>query len=911
MITPNLKSEDVTAFQALFPGYSQAHGIFEINGLDPLTKKKKGKAQTKRCEAPISTWQQHLTGPSKGLGIIPLLDDGVRVNWAAIDIDVNDIDHTSLEEKVVKLGLPLIVCRSKSGGAHCYLFLKNCCLAKDVVDALSNWSAALGYPGVEIFPKQTVREVEPETHKPRPGNWINLPYFEAKNTERYCIHRGKRLSLQAFMDLVEANRADQGDLGIRHIAAFCQENAQSEKSLEGRNGYLFSRACSMRKSGMLENEIYEEIIAINQIADQERCRNFDQGPLPKSEIAAICKSAMSERYAPVQDGLGDQPYFILDNQLVRRERTSKGPRDINLSNFTATIIEDICRDDGAGEVREYQLKAQLSNGEPLPSVTVPAGRFNSMGWVPDAFGARALIKVGMTNQQHTAAAIQYLSSPLQRLIYTHTGWRQINGHWHFLHGAGAIAASGYVPAIEVDLGQGLIDYQLPDPLRGNTKEAIRASIKLLGIAPDHITWPLLAAVFRSVLAEWLPAELSVFVVGPTGTFKTCLAAVCTAYFGKGWTGSNTPASWSSTANALERMAFTAKDHVLLIDDFAPNGTSTDISKLHATAERVIRAQGNQSGRFRMRADSTLAGSLPPRGLIVATGEDLPRGQSLQARLVVVQIAPGDINVSRLTTAQACAEDGTYALVMAAFTQRLARLADAGKLPSRLKARRKELRAKAIGGSHTRMPDNIASLMVGVEEFLDFSFEAGAIAEAELSELQTSAWAALTEQANMQVSQVAGTDSASRFVSLISAAVSAKSAHITGTNGDHPKNATTLGWDQRGSGENSYLATNGPNIGWIEDDDLYLEPEVATSCAKRLAREQGNELPFTKERIQQSLKEAGLLQSSEHQRNTVRRTLDGRRRYLLHLSAETVLGIDPLSNVVPLKPLAPIDEDIPF
>ena len=155
---------------------------------------------------------------------------------------------------------------------------------------------------------------------------------------------------------------------------------------------------------------------------------------------------------------------------------------------------------------------------------------------------------------------------MQRRIYTHTGRRQINGRWHFLHGAGAIAASGYVSGIEVDLGQGLINYQLPDPRSDDTNEAIRASIELLGIAPDHIIWPLLAAVFRSVLAEWLPAELSVFVVGPTGTFKTCLAAVCTAYFGKGWTGSNTPASWSSTANALERMAFTTKDHVLFIDD---------------------------------------------------------------------------------------------------------------------------------------------------------------------------------------------------------------------------------------------------------------------------------------------------------------------------------------------------------
>jgi hypothetical protein len=210
-----------------------------------------------------------------------------------------------------------------------------------------------------------------------------------------------------------------------------------------------------------------------------------------------------------------------------------------------------------------------------------------------------------------------------------------------------------------------------------------------------------------------------------------------------------------------------------------------------------------------------------------------------------------------------------------------------------------------------MPENIASLMVGVEEFLDFSVEAGAITEAERSQLRASAWAALSEQANMQVSQVAGTDPASRFVSLIAAAVSAKSANIAGTDGGAPVCATALGWDHRGSGDQTYFAANGPTIGWIEDDDLYLEPETAMACAKRLAREQGTELPFSDRRIQKALQEAGLLKSSEPQRNTVRKMLHERRRYVLHLSAQTVLGIDPRSNASPPNPGGQIDEDTPF
>ena len=193
--------DQLAQFQALFPSYPKAHGIFEIKETDPQTGKIKGNARTIRCGATLQEWEEHLAGGPRGLGAIPLLDDGVSVTFGVIDIDDNQIDHTMLDAKVRELDLPLVVCRSKSGGAHCYLFLEKPCLAKEVVDALTNWSAALGYPGVEIFPKQIRREVDEETGNPRPGNWINLPYHGAETTDRYCVHGGERLSLGQFIDL--------------------------------------------------------------------------------------------------------------------------------------------------------------------------------------------------------------------------------------------------------------------------------------------------------------------------------------------------------------------------------------------------------------------------------------------------------------------------------------------------------------------------------------------------------------------------------------------------------------------------------------------------------------------------------------------------------------------------------------
>ena len=110
--------EQLTHFQSLFQSYTGAHGTFQITATNAETGKKNGMAKTISRGAPLLAWEEHLAGGPKGLGAIPLLDDGVSAQWAAIDIDDNQIDHTYLEEKMVELGLPLVVCRSKSGGAH-------------------------------------------------------------------------------------------------------------------------------------------------------------------------------------------------------------------------------------------------------------------------------------------------------------------------------------------------------------------------------------------------------------------------------------------------------------------------------------------------------------------------------------------------------------------------------------------------------------------------------------------------------------------------------------------------------------------------------------------------------------------------------------------------------------------------
>jgi hypothetical protein len=68
-------------------------------------------------------WDNHFEGEGAALGIIPITENN-DCRWGCIDIDEYNFDHTSLIKSIRNHKLPLIVCRSKSGGAHVFLFTK-------------------------------------------------------------------------------------------------------------------------------------------------------------------------------------------------------------------------------------------------------------------------------------------------------------------------------------------------------------------------------------------------------------------------------------------------------------------------------------------------------------------------------------------------------------------------------------------------------------------------------------------------------------------------------------------------------------------------------------------------------------------------------------------------------------------
>src|SRR5262249_17920564 len=144
---------------------------------------------------------------------------------------------------------------------------------------------------------------------------------------------------------------------------------------------------------------------------------------------------------------------------------------------------------------------------------------------------------------------------------------------------------------------------------------------------------------------------------------------------------------------------------------------------------LLRAQGNRAGRQRLRPDATLRAARPPRGTILSTGEDLPRGQSVRARLLALELGRDELDWPRLTVAQQDAAAGFFALALAGYLRWLAPRYAAVR--DGLRAEVAALRERAHAeGLHARTPGVVADLAVGWRCWLDYAVDAGAITAAE-------------------------------------------------------------------------------------------------------------------------------------------------------------------------------------
>ena len=523
------------------------------------------------------------------------------------------------------------------------------------------------------------------------------------------------------------------------------------------------------------------------------------------------------------------PYAVDNGRTVRYRETKDGTVVEPLCNFSAEIEEEIILDDGAESTRAFVLGGTLQGGGLLPSVRIPASRFSAMTWVTESWGMRAVVRAGNGTKDCLREAIQLLSPEARlRHVYTHTGWRKIENQWIYLSGSTAGNND-----FEVDLGPELSRHKLPTVIDDEVG-AVKLSLELLNIAPLRITAPLFAACYRAALVSAFPQDMSLWLEGKTGSMKSTIAALFLGHFGD-FERLQLPGAWASTANQLERRAFLLKDTLFVIDDFAP--TPLDHREMELKASRLLRAQGNRSGRGRLKSDLTDRPAYYPRGIIISTGEQHPAGQSVLARTLLIEVTRDDIDVQKLTLIQK--QTARLAHAMAGYVRWLAPQMD--DMPGLLREAFVSARTKATtGAEHLRIPEAAAHLWLGLHCGITYAREIGAIDEAGAARLLEDCWGALIQIGQEQAHVVEQENPVRRFLTVLLTIITQARVMIISTDDIRPEPKPGVEF-----------------LGWRDDEWFYLLPEATFAAVSRFCRDTGEQYPIRENRLRKDLAQAGI------------------------------------------------------
>ena len=280
-------------FKEIFTGLQTAYGQYQ-KGERGENGKQKGKAFIVRKPVTDNLWEDHINGVDPALGIIPINEDN-NCKWGCIDIDQYNLNHKDLISKIRNLKLPLIVFRSKSGGAHIFLFTKEFIPASLMQTTLKRISDSLGYQGVEIFPKQTEILVE----RGDTGNFLNLPYHNQTKGLRYAFDdNGAAMSLEEFYKLYDVYAQTKEEVEKIQIKETkieevfkdgppCLNRLAKDGFGEGsRNNALFNVAIYFKQS---EPDTWQDKVV-------EANLKYMDPPLSNSEVQQLLKSIGKKGY---------------------------------------------------------------------------------------------------------------------------------------------------------------------------------------------------------------------------------------------------------------------------------------------------------------------------------------------------------------------------------------------------------------------------------------------------------------------------------------------------------------------------------------------------------------------------------------------------------------------------------------
>jgi hypothetical protein len=404
------------------------------------------------------------------------------------------------------------------------------------------------------------------------------------------------------------------------------------------------------------------------------------------------------------------PYFMHNGGIWMQGEKGSMP----LCNFDARIIEESVYHDGDG-VEEYYTLNLVCSGK-TRQIKLPRVELESEGAlakITSALGARARINP-KAQARVVIDAIKSLSTEvLERNFYTYTGW----ANNRYMFGNGYIDQNGWHQSDWCELPQRLNQYHLTPG--GNLEDALVVLDYLLESAPPSVVAPVVGGILLSPVRHLLDAAAPmVHVYGITGTHKTAFTCAAMSLWGN-FTPAKPTDSWSSTGNSIQKLGWHLKDAPLVLDDYKiANVRPKDVTFL-------LQNYGDQTGRGRLDANSTLKNVYPIRGIIISSGEDQPEGEaSTLARILSVELRKGAVDRSMLSLVQS--EGGLLHAITIDYIQWLCTAEiDTASIYEPARTRGLDRLEKVDHATNAgRIASNIAVILTAWEIFLQFLGDRG-------------------------------------------------------------------------------------------------------------------------------------------------------------------------------------------
>lgn len=530
-----------------------------------------------------------------------------------------------------------------------------------------------------------------------------------------------------------------------------------------------------------------------------------------------------------------------------------GTIELPIANFVAKIVENTIIDDGDTQDTRFKVIGRLTeNNENLPLVEVPAASFDSLSWVTTKWGTKAFVYAGTTRNTKELVLTNIKRGSreaLYRKIYTHTGWREIDGEMVFLTAGGAIGKKDLTVELE---NKRLKRYNLTEPA-GEISEAVRTSLDFLNIGALEITLPIWSLMYLAPLCEILFPSFTLWLYGRSGSFKSVISALALCHFGD-FDEDNLPGNWHDTQNLLEKLSHQAKDLPFVIDDFAPGQDPTMARAIEAKAEWIIRAQGNHQGRGRMKADTSSQTDYYPRGLILVTGEQDPSGHSFNSRIISVRTDKDNINIELLTQAQKNRK--LYSMAMAGYIlwlkEQWKNLKDD---KTGLKASFETYRNRAaLNSQHPRIPGAVAWLYQGLEMGLTYAKEQGVLDDSIFNDTLDRGWEIICQWGAEQSQKTEEERPGFRFMKGIKALITSGRARLANKEDESPQ-----------------IPVPGTvDIGWKDEGFILLNPDPAFAAVRDFFNHTGEYFTWKERAVWEDMKRLGYTECDKDRKDTTAR-----------------------------------------